>query len=207
MAVVKLPRLQPNWDTQPAFFPRAWNQAMTMIEQLLTQILQLPIIVDAIASVNAAAAAAQASADAAAAAAATAQSTAGTAQSSTDALNAEASLVNSYITGFTSPLIKSDSTGLVTIANHSRVYGDSILNPTVSVTGGTISTGAAAGSTVRVYYDDPSRAGGTVTYAYTVDPAAPPVQGNGRHSVGAVTVPAAGNQDGRFVAPPGYVFL
>jgi hypothetical protein len=138
-------------------------------------------------------------------AAAAAQAAADQASNVADAQAAETSLVNSYVTGFTPPLIEADEFGGVTIANHQRVYGDSTLNPTVAVTGASIPTIAIPGQVVRVYYDDPTRAGGPVTYQYTIDPAAPPVQTGNRHSVAAVTIPATGTEIGKFVRPPGYV--
>jgi hypothetical protein len=137
-------------------------------------------------------------------AAAAANAAAANAQSVADSTSSETSLVNSYPSGFTPPLVSADALGNVTIANHQRVYGDSTLNPTVSVTGATIPTTGVAGDAVRVYYSDPSRAGGAVTYLYTVDPAAPPVQGGNTHSVGAVTIPGAGTNPGNPVQPPGY---
>lgn len=193
MTVVKLPRLPVNWDKQPQLFERYWDQAMSSIEKNLNDILSIPLIEDAVA-------AAQASADSAAASATTAQNAA--------ALNAkEASLVTSFTSGFTPPLLTADSSGQVTISNHTRVYGDTTLNPTVSVTGATVSTGASAGDTVRLYYTDPTRAGGSVTYLFTVDPATPMPQTGSTHSVGAVTIPTTGTVDGDTVYPPGWVYL
>ena len=150
----------------------------------------------------------QAAIDAAAAAnaaAATANTAATTAQAAADASAGETSIVNSFPTGFTgaSP-VSIDSAGMVTVKNHNRQYGDTTLNPTVAVTGATFATSAAVGNTVRVFYDDPTRAGGAVTYQFTIDPAAAPVQGGDRHVVGAATVPGAGSVDGGFVRPPGY---
>lgn len=188
---IRLPRLPVNWKEQPALFERYYDQAMSSIEQSLNAILEIP-------DIQAAIQAAQDAADNANAAASNAQAAA-------DGSAAESSIVNSYVQyGAGSPL-SVDSAGNVTIATHQRVYGDPTLNPSVSVTGGSISTAAAAGSVVRIYYDDPSRSGGTVTYLFTIDPAAPPVQGGDRHSVGAVTVPATGTTPGNPVRPPGYV--
>lgn len=138
-------------------------------------------------------------------AAAAANTAAANAQNAADASAGETSLVNSFVTGFAgvSPL-SAASTGAVTVANHSRQYGDTTLNPTVAVTGATFASGGAAGDTIRVYYDDPTRAGGAVTYHFTIDPANPPVQGGDRHVVGAVTIPGAGSVDGGWVRPPGY---
>lgn len=144
-------------------------------------------------------------ADVALAAADAAQEAADNAGSAAGATAEETSIVNSYISNFTAPLISADSTGVVTIADHDRVYGDSTLNPTVPVDGGTVATAASAGAVVRVYYDDPTRAGNAVIYHFTTDPAPPPVQGGNRHSVGAVSIPVTGSHDGNYVRPPGYV--
>lgn len=163
-----------------------WQQMVEMLESV-------PAIQQAVAAANAAAAAAQTAADNANAAA--------------DSVTSEASLVNSFIPddSFTPPLISADSAGNVTIASHTRQYGNQALNPDVPVDGDTIATGAANPDVVRVFYNDPDRFGGTVLYQFTVDPDAAPVQGMGVHSVGAVTIPAAGTQDGNYVRPPGFV--
>ncbi len=147
---------------------------------------------------------AQNATNAALAAAGIATAAAAAANAAADSVTSEQSLVNSFVTNFvgTSP-ISADNAGNVTIANHDRQYGDPTLDPTVSVTGDTIATGAATGDIVRVYYDDPTRAGGVVTYQFTVDPADAPVQGGDRHVVGAVEIPAAGTSDGGYVRPPG----
>ncbi len=206
MATVKLPRLWNNWQSMPPhLFERYWDEAMSNIEETLNAILSIPAIEEALEDLDTATQAALDAADNANTAAADAQTAADTAQNTADAQRTEASIANSYVENFTPPLLSADSTGVVTIANHDRHYGDSTLNPTVSVTGDTIATGSASGSVIRVYYDDATRAGGAVTYQFTVDPAAPPVQGGSRHSVGAVTIPVAGSSDGNYVKPPGYV--
>lgn len=133
-----------------------------------------------------------------------AQAAAAAAQQASDAAAKETSLQGSYPTNFVDPLVSADSTGAVTIAAHDRVYGNSTLNPTVSVDGGTVLTGYAPGEVARIFYDDLMRAGGAVTYQYTIDPAVAVQTGN-RHSVGAVTIPDTGSNDGRELRPPGYV--
>lgn len=185
---VKLARLPTTWQQQPKLVERYWDSSMTEIEKTLNAILAIPLIEDALADLDTAIAAADA---AAASANAAAQS-----------VTSESSLVNSYPSGIS---ITANNLGDVTITTHNRVYGDPTMNPTVSVTGAVISTGAASGSIIRVYYNDPTRAGGAVSYLYTVDPATPPVQGGNVHSVGAVEIPAAGTQGGNGVRPPGYV--
>ena len=176
---LKLPRLQAGFQivnkdgTPTATFIQWWQSNADAIESSINGIA---LALDAAGIALDAADVALAAADSAQSAADHAQSAADDAQAATTATAAETSIVNSYIANFTAPLISVDSTGLVTIANHDRVYGDSTLNPTVSVTGGNLPTGAASGSVVRVYYDDPTRTGGAVTYQFTVDPAAPPVR-------------------------------
>lgn len=197
----RLPRLPYGWRDQPQLFERYWDEFATNIEKTLNAILEIPEIAEALQD---AIDAAEAAADNAQTAADNAQTAADDAASATAAQAQETSLVNSYPSAGV-PILSADSTGLVTIATHNRVYGDSALNPTVSVTGNTVASAAAALSIVRVYYDDPTRAGGAVTYGFTVDPAAPPVQSGNRHSVGAVEIPAVGSQDGRPLGPPGYV--
>lgn len=189
----RLPRLPFNWKEQPQLFERYWDETLSNLEKTLNAILDIPLIEQAVADAQAAAAAAQGAAD--------------TAQSAVDGQASETSLVNSYTNGFVGSLISADSAGNVTIASHTRVYGNPTLNPNRSITGATFSTTGGAGDIIRVYYDDPTRAGGAVTYQYTVDPAAGPVQTGNRHSVGAVKIPAAGSQDGNYIRPPGYIAL
>lgn len=193
MAAFRLPRLPINWKEQPQLFERYWDEAMSRIEDTLNAILEIPELQTAIAAAEAAADAANAAAD--------------NAQSAADATAAETSLVNSYVANFVPPLISVDEDGIVTIVAHDRVYGDPVLNPAVVVTGGVVNTAATAGQTVRIYYDQPSRAGGAVTYQWTVDPADPPVQGGDRHSVGIGVVPAVGDPpaNGGGIKPPGWV--
>lgn len=186
MAAFKLPRSFHGWMDRPEVFPRYWDEAMGKIETFANDVLAIPEIQAALAALAAATTAA------------------------TDATAAQArenSLVRSYVDNFTPPLVSADSAGNVTIATHYRVYGDPVLNPTVSVTGATIPTTGVTDDVIRVYYNDPTRAGGGVTYLYTVDPASPPVQSGDLHSVAAVQIPAAGSNDGNYVQPPGYVPL
>lgn len=169
---------------KPTFdFQRTWEQQGQAIEgaiQLLADALS------AVINAQDAADAANAAADAANAAA--------------DSVTAQSSLATSYVDKYVSPLISANSSGNVTIANHDRVYGD---GTTVSVIGGVVVTGLSNPDVARIYYDDPTRAGGAVSYQFTVD-AAVAAQVNDRHSVGAVEIPAAGTQDGGGVLPPGY---
>lgn len=169
---LKLPRLPIGWDKQPQLFERYWDEAMTSIEKSLNAILSLPEIQAAIDAANAAAAAANTAATSAGAAATAAAQ--------------ETALVNSYITPST---ILSATSTTITIASHVRHYAD---GTTASVTGGTIAA-TAVSDVDYVSYSDPTRAGGSVTYA--VSTTQPPQTGS-THVVGAVTIPATGTQAG-----------
>lgn len=196
--MVKLPRLATGWDKQPQLFERYWNEAMSTIEANIDKLLQLPIIQEQVQAVADAAENAQTAAD-------TANAAADTANAAASAITSESSLVNSYPSGFTVPLISADSLGNITIANHSRVYGNSALNPTVAVTGATITTGATPGQIIRIYYSDPAKIGGSVSYLYTVDPTPPIAQTGNYHSVGAVEIPVSSSAPGKELGPPGYI--
>ena len=189
---IRLPRLPSNWKEQPQLFERYYDQAMSAIEKTLNEITAIPSIQAALETLDTVVADAQSAID--------------NVNASADAIKLENSLVSSYVQN-ASAVLSADSTGLVTIAAHTRIYGDPSLNPSVSVAGGSLSTGAAAGSTVRVYYVDASRSGGSVTYLFTVDPASTPAQGNNNHSVGAVVIPSTGTNDGVDLGPPGYIYL
>lgn len=193
--VFRLPRLPMNYDNTPGLFPRYWDEAMSGIEKSINEILVLPEIQNAIDSANVAASAAQTAADNANIAAANQAR--------------ETSLVTSYIdsASFTAPLISANAAGDVIIKTHTRVYGDSTINPPVSVTGTTISTGSATGAIVRIYYDDIARAGGVVAYLFSTDPDPVPVQSVNTHSVGVVEIPVVGSFDGESIKPPGYIYI
>lgn len=135
-----------------------------------------------------------------------AQASADAAQSAANDVSTATSLENSYITNFTPPLISADNLGNITIANHDRQYAGDPAPAPVAVTGATVPTAYVAGDIVRVYYDDPTRAGGAVTFLTTLDPTVA-AQTGVRHSVGAVEIPAAGSQTGDPVRPPGYISL
>lgn len=173
---------------------RALNDAFSNLAEAINRIAEIPAIkAELEAAVQEAKDAAQA-----------AQTAADNAQSAGDAQAKEASLVTSYVSA-TVPTPTADDAGDVTIAPHDRVYGDPTIDPTVSVDGGLVATGESPGSIVRIYYVDPERDGGAVTYQFTVDPDPPPVQGNDVHSVGAVQIPTTGTSEGKVIRPPGYV--
>ena len=126
-----------------------------------------------------------------------AQTLAQAASASASAVQSTVSLANSYVEP--SSVLSASSDGTITIAAHTRVYGDT----SVSVDGGSIS-GFAQGEFVQVYYDDAAREGGAVTYQGTTGLAS---QEGARHIVGGVTIPNAGDppSEGTGPKPPGYV--
>lgn len=143
---------------------------------------------NAAAVANAAAAAAQMAAE-------TAQIAADNAASSSSG-NAEAQSL--AISGIMPRVVLSaNAAGTITVASHTRYYGD---GTSVPVSGGTI-TGQSVGDTVYVYYEDPMRTGGAV--AYQPDTAFQ-TQSGSRHNVGSVTIPATGSSPGEpGPTPPG----
>lgn len=182
-------------------FVTFWDTVMRKIEvQENTQdelIAAIQAAQDAADAADAAAAAAQASADAADAAAISAQTTA-------DEVDAAASLNSSFPTGLTISATDAGSDVTITISGHTCNYGN---GTNVAVTGGTV-TGQAYSTALWIYYDQPSRAGGAVTYLATnVYANAFPTGANpDRHFVGAVTTPAALAAPSAGVPrrPPGY---
>lgn len=149
---------------------------------------------------DAAAAAAQTAADNADAAAGGALAAAGTAQSAADQAAADASLASSGTIGATLTASDAGSSVTITVSAHTRAYGN---GDTVSVDGGTV-TGLSYGTVYYVYYLDPARAGGAVTYQASTDPS-DAVQIGTVHSAGSAATPlaAAPDQDGRAWNAPG----
>lgn len=95
-----------------------------------------------------------------------------------------------------------DGTATITIPAHQRNYADR----SVPVDGGTLA-GLTLATLYYVYYDDPSRAGGAVTYQATTNYGAAflSVAQPARHFVGSVSTPGAGEppSDGGGATPPG----
>jgi len=147
-------------------------------------------------------AAANAAAAAANSAAAVAEAAAETAQTVADDATSALGLQNSYVTGLTLSATDAGSNATVTISAHTRVYGD---GTSVSVTGGSL-TAQPYSTTLWVYYDQASRAGGAVSYVATATQSVA-VQNGDRHVVGAVITPAAlgSPSSGRPVPGPGFV--
>ena len=173
-------------------FQSKWQRAMEEIENSVNAVIDAQNAADA---ANAAAAAA----DAAAAAAQTAADTANTAAVT---VAADSSLASSGVSGLTMTATDAGTDATITISAHTRIYGD---GTSVSVSGGTV-TGLAYSTGFFVYYDQASRAGGAVTYQATTS-AATAAQTGDRHSLGAVTTPAAAGppNDGNVNLPPGVV--
>lgn len=92
----------------------------------------------------------------------------------------------------------------ISVSSHSRVYGDATL---VAVNAGTIN-GLAFSTTYYVYYDQASRAGGSVQYQATTSKTTA-IPTATRHFVGTITTPAdaAANTTGVTVDPPGFANL
>jgi hypothetical protein len=136
---------------------------------------------------------AQSTANTAQTTAATAQSTASsasttaTAAKTNDAISASWTSPGSILIGF-----DTGASGAIAIENHTRKYGDAT---SVAVTGNTVD-GLAYGATYYIYYDDPTRAGGSVTFHATGNPnTALPNAATGRHYCGSTTTPASGGGD------------
>jgi len=92
------------------------------------------------------------------------------------------------------------TSGTITIAAHQRVYTDGM---TVSVAAGSL-TGFNPDTYQYVYYQDPTRAGGAVTYQATTD-IQTAAQINGVHSLGGILIPktSGGTGSGGGSTPPG----
>ncbi len=127
----------------------------------------------------------------------TAQTTAAAAAQQAQAADDAKALEQSYV----DPLgcVTASSSGLVSIAGHTRIYGD---GTSVAVDAGSVG-GFTPGVYVTVYYNDPARSGGAVTYLGTTGLIG---QTGSTHIVGQVTIPAAGAPDasGSTTTPPGY---
>lgn len=182
----KLPKLDQNFAivteklTPSTLFHHWWQEVVKRLETAITNIQDA---LTAAGIAQAAADAAQASADAAAASAATAQNAA-------DGATGLVSVVNSGVDA--NPLTATDSGAgtTINIAAHNRLYPD---GSSVAVNSGVI-TPRAYSTEYWVYYDDPTRAGGAVTYQDTTTEATA-AQAGDRHLVGKITTPAAAAPD------------
>lgn len=161
-------------------------------------------LLQAIIDAQAAADAAQTAADTANSAAAAADAAATDAQNTADEITESSALASSYVSGITISATDAGANATITISAHTRHYpqpdGSTV---DVSVNGGSV-TGLAYSTTYFIYYDDPTRSGGVVTYqASTSDATA--AQIGDRHTVGAIVTPAAAAPDtgGNYVRSPG----
>lgn len=213
----KLPRIpgnialvDPSSGRVTTEFQRWWQTTMEAIEG---QESNQQALIDALATTVSAVTAAQASADAAAAAAAAADAAAATAataaaaaQTSADSVTSDTNISNSYVIGVAIAGHDAGASATVNISAHSRLYGD---GATVAVNSGSVTT-LAYSTSYYIYYDDPSRAGGAVTYHVTtsIGSAAQSGVNPNRHYVGAVVTPAALAADtaGVGAAPPAIIF-
>lgn len=96
---------------------------------------------------------------------------------------------NDLQSSYTDPqnVLSASNDGTVSIAEHNRVYP--VSGTTVAVDSGSL-TGLSG--TVYPYYMDAGRSGGTVSYQASTSPV---VQKGDVHTLGSVTVPAAGEPD------------
>lgn len=200
---MKLDRLQravPVVDTKgvPSIqFQALWQRTVESIEASLASLQdQLDLIQaaqDAADAANTAAAAAQTAADNADTAAAAAQTAAD------DAITV-AAITASGVTGAIITATDAGTDATVSISAHTRVYGD---GTNVSVSAGTI-LAQPYSTLLYIYYDQPSRAGGAVTYVATTSQTTAAQTGD-RHLVGQVLTPAALGApiDGDYVGAPG----
>lgn len=110
----------------------------------------------------------------------------------------------SHVDGLTATGEADGAAAAITISDHTRVYMDM----TISVTGDVL-TGLDYDTFYAVYYDDPAREGGAVSYQVTLNPteAVPSATNPHRHLVAVVTTPATAGDpptDGGGTRPPGY---
>lgn len=180
--MIKLPRLPYGWKDKPQLFERYWDEAMFQIEQNINNILAIPAIEAAVEAANTAAAAANSAAE--------------VAQTSANDAAKVAALTNSGVTGVTITASDAGASASIVISAHTRVYGT---GTSVTVSGGSV-TGLSYSTDYYIYYDQPSRLGGTVTYQATTNKATAAQTGD-RHLVGTVQTPAAAapNVEGKYV--------
>jgi hypothetical protein len=171
----------------PPRLQKLFNKAFGQIEAQINEILDV-----------------QAATDAANAAAVAANTAAVAAQTTADDITASNALGTSYVTGLTLSATDAGTDATITISGHTRHYpqpdGSTV---DVAVTGGSL-TGRSYDTSYYIYYDDPSRAGGAVSYQSTTSEGTAAQIGD-RHTVGGVTTPAAADPDtsGEGTKPPG----
>ena len=114
------------------------------------------------------------------------------------------SLATSYVSGATITATDAGANVTISVSAHNRYYPQA--NGSVSyvtVNAGSV-TGLAYSTQYFIFYDDPARTGGTVTYQQTNN-AVYAAQLGELHVVGAVTTPAALGAPigGSYTRPPG----
>lgn len=193
----RLPQIEPNWEQWQVWWDEVATATETAFEGIEASFEALEAAVAAIAD-------AQAAADAANTAASNAQTAADTANTATADIVEGDSLAKSYVSGATLSATDAGASATITISAHTRKYpqpdGTTV---DVAVSGGSI-TGRAYSTTYYVYYDDPTRAGGAVTYLSTTSDTTA-AQLGARHVVGQVVTPAAlaAPTGGNAIRPPG----
>lgn len=165
--------------TTPVYH-RWWQKVVKTLETSFNDLEELVLDI----------AAAQNTADTAQTTATSAQTTATSAQADAVSASALTSFSVSGTLGCTITGTDAGSDATVSITAHSRIYGD---GTSVSVNSGTV-TGLSYSTQYYIYYVDPSRSGGSVTYLATTV-AATAVQTGDTHFVGVVTTPAAAAPD------------
>lgn len=141
-----------------------------------------------------------AAAEAANAAAEAANAAAETANTAATTVTAQSNLVSSYPDGATLTATDAGANVTVAVSAHDRIYAD---GSTVAVSAANV-TALAYSTLYFIYYDDPTRAGGAVTFAATTSEITAAQTGD-RHLIGSVTTPAAAAPptNGDYVRPPG----
>lgn len=170
------------------------------LEAIEAAFLNLQDQLDLIAAAQAAADAADAAAAAAQTAADNADAAATAAQGAAEDAAAATAIASSYVTGLTITATDAGANVTVNISAHTRVYAD---GTSVSVNAGSV-TALSYSTEYYIYYDQPSRAGGAVTYQATTSVTTAAQVGD-RHTVGKTMTPAAAAPDttGNPVLPPG----
>jgi hypothetical protein len=118
-----------------------------------------------------------------------------------DAVDAAAALTGSGVTGASITATDAGVSATIAISAHTRVYAD---GSSVAVNAGSV-TGQPYATLVYIYYDQPTRTGGAVSYQATTSQSTGAQTGS-RHLVGQVLTPAAAAAPtlGDYVGAPGF---
>lgn len=183
LQIPPLPPVQPPWGE----FQVYWQQNIGAIVEAVNAVAD-----------------AQAAADAANLAAAAADAAASSAQTAADDVTSAQELGSSYVSGAVITATDAGADVTITISAHTRKYpqpdGSTV---DVAVNGDTL-LALSYSTKYYIYYDDPSRSGGAVSYQSTIVSNTAAQLGD-RHLVGAVTTPAAADPPtgGVYTNPPG----